>query len=76
MFFIICPLFSGGNWGSDTCNKAQFIALFQTGWFVESMWSQSLGDSYDSDQQNTVIPEPCVLAAPKDLYRRRYQEVL
>jgi hypothetical protein len=42
MFFIICPLFSGGNWGSDTCNKVQFIALFQTGWFIESLWSQSL----------------------------------
>jgi Mg2+-importing ATPase len=42
MFFIICPLFSGGNWGSDTCDKALFIALFQTGWFIESLWSQSL----------------------------------
>jgi Mg2+-importing ATPase len=39
---VICPLFSGGNWGSDTCNKVQFIALFQTGWFIESLWSQSL----------------------------------
>jgi Mg2+-importing ATPase len=42
MYFIFCPLAAGGNWGSDTVDSALFIALFQTGWFVESMASQSL----------------------------------
>jgi Mg2+-importing ATPase len=42
MFFVICPLYAGGKWGSAECDSALFIALFQTGWFVESMASQSL----------------------------------
>jgi len=42
MFFVICPAFSGGYWGTPGCNAIQFIALFQTGWFIESMWSQTL----------------------------------
>ncbi|MCL2705119.1 MAG: HAD-IC family P-type ATPase, partial [Spirochaetaceae bacterium] len=43
MFFYICPLFAGGHW--ETLNlKGQmfFIMLFHTGWFVESLWSQTL----------------------------------
>ena len=27
---------------ADAAARAQFAALFQTGWFVESMWTQSL----------------------------------
>jgi Mg2+-importing ATPase len=42
MYFVFCPLAAGGNWGSDSVDKTLFIALFQTGWFVESMASQSL----------------------------------
>jgi Mg2+-importing ATPase len=42
MYFVICPLFAGGEWGSASCNTTLFISLFQTGWFVESMWTQSL----------------------------------
>ena len=41
MYFIICPLFSGGNYYDPNCNQTLFVLLFQTGWFVESMWSQS-----------------------------------
>jgi Mg2+-importing ATPase len=41
MYFLICPLFAGGAWGKEGVNATLFIALFQTGWFVESMWSQS-----------------------------------
>ncbi|MCL1837596.1 MAG: magnesium-translocating P-type ATPase [Treponema sp.] len=43
MFFYICPLFSGGHWAS-LGPEAQvfFISLFHTGWFVESLWSQTL----------------------------------
>ena len=43
MFFIICPQVIGGTYG--TLNAEQQIAfamLFQAGWFVESMWSQTL----------------------------------
>jgi Mg2+-importing ATPase len=42
MYFVICPLYAGGKWGSPECDSALFVALFQTGWFVESMASQSL----------------------------------
>ena len=42
MYFVICPLYAGGVWGSSGCDSALFIALFQTGWFIESMTSQSL----------------------------------
>jgi Mg2+-importing ATPase len=43
MFFYICPLFAGGHWASlDSEGQAFFITLFHTGWFVESLWSQTL----------------------------------
>jgi Mg2+-importing ATPase len=44
MFFVICPRFAGGAWGSGLSPEAQvlFISLFHTGWFVESLWSQTL----------------------------------
>jgi Mg2+-importing ATPase len=34
LFFVICPRFTADN--------ALFISLFHTGWFVESLWSQTL----------------------------------
>jgi len=43
LFFVICPVFAGGvfaSLGEDA--KAVFIMLFHTGWFVESLWSQTL----------------------------------
>jgi Mg2+-importing ATPase len=45
MFFLICPMACGGNWADikgDPVLMAKFIAVFQAGWFVESMWSQTL----------------------------------
>ena len=45
MFFLICPGLCGGNWATikdDAVLRASFIAIFQAGWFVESMWSQTL----------------------------------
>jgi Mg2+-importing ATPase len=44
MFFVICPRFVGGPWGADLSPEDQvlFISLFHTGWFVESLWSQTL----------------------------------
>jgi Mg2+-importing ATPase len=43
MFFIICPAVCGGSYASlDAAGKLLFVSLFQSGWFVESMWSQTL----------------------------------
>ena len=48
LYFIICPMFVSGGLpyhmipASDESMRTMFIALFQTGWFVESMWTQTL----------------------------------
>jgi len=43
MFFFFCPLFVGDSWiNLGFNNHLYFVALFQTGWFVESLWSQTL----------------------------------
>ena len=53
MYFVICPLFVSGGvlysdlpavyGGADLVRMQEaYMALFQTGWFVESMWSQTL----------------------------------
>ncbi|MFV0350949.1 MAG: magnesium-translocating P-type ATPase [Oscillospiraceae bacterium] len=43
LFFVFCPMLAGGNWGTlDAAGQAVFIALFHTGWFVESLWTQTL----------------------------------
>jgi Mg2+-importing ATPase len=43
MFFLICPIVAGGPW-AGLAPEAQliFMAVFHTGWFVESLWSQTL----------------------------------
>lgn len=53
MYFVFCPMFvSGGVLFNDLAAhysgaelalmQAQYIGMFQAGWFVESMWSQTL----------------------------------
>lgn len=45
MYFVICPLMSGGlmyHQITDPQMQDTFIAVFQAGWFIESMWSQTL----------------------------------
>jgi len=45
MYFVICPAAFGGqlfHQMTDPIRQAGYIALFQAGWFVESMWSQTL----------------------------------
>ncbi len=44
LFFVICPAICGGQFAAITGGalKMQFIALFQTGWFIESMFTQTL----------------------------------
>lgn len=43
LFFFLCPAICGGSFASLTgAEQARFIVLFQTGWFLESMWTQIL----------------------------------
>lgn len=42
MFFVICPVVAGGHWGDSSTNTILFIATFNAGWFVESLWTQML----------------------------------
>ena len=43
LFFIVCPAAAGGAWGTlDATGQAVFAGTFQAGWFIESMWTQTL----------------------------------
>lgn len=43
MYFVICPAVVWGNFHSlDAKQQVVFIALFHAGWFVESLWTQTL----------------------------------
>lgn len=44
LFFILCPAVCGGAFSTltDSAEQSRFIVLFQTGWFLESMWTQVL----------------------------------
>ncbi len=45
LYFVLCPLSTGGLLFSQLTDpglQALYIALFQTGWFVASMWTQTL----------------------------------
>ncbi|MCL2339403.1 MAG: cation transporting ATPase C-terminal domain-containing protein, partial [Actinomycetia bacterium] len=45
MYFVICPALFGGllfHQLTDPVAQVGYIALFQAGWFVESMWTQTL----------------------------------
>lgn len=45
LYFVLCPRLCGGalfSAISDSAMQLKYIALFQTGWFLESLWSQVL----------------------------------
>lgn len=43
LFFVLCPSVCGGNFAAlAEGGQLRFIAVFQTGWFLESMWTQVL----------------------------------
>ena len=42
LYFIIVPLMTGYHYVHGSESALQFIILFQTGWFIESMWSQTM----------------------------------
>ncbi|WP_308775548.1 magnesium-translocating P-type ATPase [uncultured Bilophila sp.] len=43
LYTLICPTVFGGAYGTlDAGTQAAFVGLFQAGWFVESLWTQTL----------------------------------
>ena len=45
LYYILCPVLCGGTTYLnivDSVMQSQYVALFQTGWFLESMWTQVL----------------------------------
>lgn len=43
LYTLICPTVFGGAYGTlDAGAQAAFVGLFQAGWFVESLWTQTL----------------------------------
>lgn len=43
LYFFICPHLVGASYAAATIGqKAAFIALFHTGWFIESLWTQEM----------------------------------
>ena len=45
LYYILCPMLCGGVTYlniADPVIQSQYVALFQTGWFLESMWTQVL----------------------------------
>ena len=43
LYFFLCPALCGGDYASlSGTEQTHFVTLFQTGWFLESMWTQVL----------------------------------
>ncbi len=43
LYFVLCPAICGGNfWGLSLQLQSLFVRIFQTGWFLESLWTQVL----------------------------------
>ena len=42
LYFIIVPMITGGSYQAGSGQAETFITLFQTGWFVESIWTQTM----------------------------------
>lgn len=43
MYFIICPAMLGGSYHTlSPSQQVTFIAIFHAGWFVESLWTQTM----------------------------------
>lgn len=94
LYFVICPACTGGQLFSRISGqegRALFAALFQAGWFVESMWSQMLVIHMTLGGALGLAPLPAayfawlaaivagymaLATAVKKLYMRRYGEWL
>lgn len=43
LYFVLCPMICNGHFTTlDLNDQLKFISIFQTGWFLESMWTQVL----------------------------------
>ena len=42
LYFVIVPMATGQAYVHGAESATSFIILFQTGWFIESMWSQTM----------------------------------
>lgn len=42
LFFVICPMITGGHYWSPGVDKELFMMAFNAGWFIESLWTQTL----------------------------------
>ena len=42
LYFIIVPMILGHSYVHGSPEAVAFIIIFQTGWFIESMWSQTM----------------------------------
>lgn len=42
MFFVICPIIAGGAYGASGVDSELFMMVFNAGWFIESLWTQTL----------------------------------
>ena len=42
LYFLVVPMILGHGYNYGTADAAAFIMVFQTGWFIESMWSQTM----------------------------------
>ena len=63
LYFVLCPAAVGAPFAAaDAAARAQFAALFQTGWFVESIFTQSLvlhmlrGRRFPSARSHASLP--------------------
>ena len=42
LYFLLVPMILGHSYNHGAADAAAFIMVFQTGWFIESMWSQTM----------------------------------
>ena len=42
LYFLVVPMILGHGYNYGAADAAAFIMVFQTGWFIESMWSQTM----------------------------------
>ena len=42
LYFLVVPMILGHGYNHGAVDAAAFIMVFQTGWFIESMWSQTM----------------------------------
>ncbi len=58
LYFVICPGVAGGSFTSlNLTGQAIFIAVFHTGWFIESLWTQEMVIHALRDQRLPLIKQ-------------------